>query len=176
MLALANAAQANDYPAEICLVASNVPEALGLQKAADLNIPIVAMDHQDFRNREDFDSALQTHLHEHKIELICCAGYMRILSPNFVRAWPDRILNIHPSLLPKHKGLHTHRRALEAGDKFHGCTVHYVNEELDGGDTILQSVFDITPGDTVASLELKVREKEHPLFIKALKKVASSIV
>ena len=175
MLALAAAAQAADYPAEICLVASNVPEALGLQKAADIGIPVIAMDHEDFKNRQEFDTALHKHLQIHNIELICCAGYMRILSPEFVEKWRDRILNIHPSLLPKHKGLHTHQRALEARDKVHGCTVHYVNEELDGGNTILQSSFEIAPSDDAVTLEQKVREKEHPLFIEALRMVASSI-
>ena len=175
MVALTRAAQEKTFPAEISLVISNNPEALGLQKAADLGIQVYAMDHKSFKNRVDFDLALHAILQENNIELICCAGFMRILSPEFVHKWPDRILNIHPSLLPKYKGLNTHRRALEANDKVHGCTVHYVNQELDGGDVILQREFTISPNDTEDSLANKVLALEHPLYVKALKKVANSI-
>ena len=175
MVALARAAQEKTFPAEISLVVSNNPEALGLQKAADLGIQVYAMDHKSFKSRVDFDLALHAILQENNIELICCAGFMRILSPEFVHKWPDRILNIHPSLLPKYKGLNTHRRALEANDKVHGCTVHYVNQELDGGDVILRREIPISPNDTEDSLANKVLELEHPLYIKALKKVANSI-
>lgn len=176
MLALAKAAQYADYPAEICLVLSNVPEALGLQKAADLNIPVAAIDHTDFESRTAFDAAVHAQMIAHNIELICCAGFMRILSPDFVRLWPNRILNIHPSLLPKYKGLNTHRRALKAGDKEHGCSVHYVNDELDGGDIILQSRVLITEKDSVKSLEKKVLALEHPLYVESLNNVASSML
>lgn len=172
MLALAKAAEKADYPAEISLVISNDPEALGLQRAADIGIPTIAMDHKDVASREKFDAIMHDHLLKHNIELICCAGYMRILSPAFVEKWPQRILNIHPSLLPKYKGLNTHQRALDAGDKVHGCTVHYVNEELDGGDIILQAQTPVNKFDTTETLSLKVQALEHPLYVKSLNKTA----
>jgi len=175
MLALANAAKSDDYPAHICLVISNVPEALGLQKAADLNIPVIALDHKAYSNREAFDRILHQQLIDNDIELICCAGFMRILTPWFVKQWPNRILNIHPSLLPKYKGLNTHARALAAGDKAHGCTVHYVNEELDGGDIILQDSFDVDAQDTAQTLEVRVQQREHRLYLNALSKVAHTL-
>lgn len=175
MKALAHAAKDPEYPAEISLVISNNPEALGLQKASDMDIAIIAMDHKSFSHREGFDRALQRHLTQHNIDLICCAGFMRILSPWFVKQWPDRILNIHPSLLPKHKGLNTYARALKANDPEHGCSVHFVNEELDAGAVIAQAKFAIKADDTVDSLTEKTQELEHPLYVKALREVAQSL-
>ncbi len=175
MLALAKAAQSPDYPAEIKLVISNNPEAEGLQKAADMGITVIPLDHTAFKSRLSFDRELHKHLKANQIQMICCAGYMRILSSWFVGQWPGRIINIHPSLLPKYKGLNTHQRALEAGDKEHGCTVHYVNEELDGGDIILQSKFNILPNDTKETLEKRVLEREHALYVKALEKILRNI-
>lgn len=175
MVALASAAQNTDYPAEISLVISNIPEALGLQKASDMGIDVIALDHTNFKSRKKFDAEMHGHLIEHDIELICCAGYMRILSSWFVEQWPGRILNIHPSLLPKYKGLNTHQRALDAGDQDHGCTVHFVNEELDGGDIVKQATIMISPDDTADILAERVLKLEHPLYISALDKVAKSI-
>ncbi len=174
MLALAKAAMNSNFPAEIVLVISNNPEAPGLQLATDMHIPVIAMDHLQVKSRKKFDAKMHKHLLDHQVELICCAGYMRILSPWFVSKWPRRILNIHPSLLPKYKGLHTHQRVLEAGDTHHGCTVHYVNEELDGGDVILQAKTKVNSEDTTETLSMKVQKLEHPLYVKSLAKVASS--
>ncbi len=173
MMALAQAALQPDYPAKIVVVASNNPEALGLQRAADLGIPVIALDHRSFKTRKDFDRALHKELKKYEAQIICCAGFMRILSPEFVEKWTDRVINIHPSLLPKYKGLHTHKRAIEAGDKFHGCSVHYVTEVLDSGSVIAQKKVPVSGTDTPESLADKILEIEHPLYIEALKKVAS---
>lgn len=175
MVALAEAAQDPDYPAEICLVLSNNPEAQGLQKAADMGIPIKAMDHRGM-NRARFDELMDAELRKSGAELVCCAGYMRILSPEFVRKWEGRLLNIHPSLLPKYKGLNTHQRAIDAGDKEHGCSVHFVTEELDAGEVIGQSKVKIAPNETAETLSLKVQRLEHPLYVKSLNKVAKSLI
>lgn len=172
MLALARAAQFDNYPVQIVAVASNNPEAPGLQRAADMGIPVIAMDHSNFTSRKAFDQHMHDELIKFGPEIICCAGFMRILSSWFVRQWPNQILNIHPSLLPKYKGLDTHKRAIEAGDNFHGCSVHYVNEELDGGDVILQGKVRVSPDDTPESLADKILDIEHPLYVKALRKVA----
>jgi len=174
MRALAEAAIDPKFPAKIVLVISNNPEAPGLQIATDMGIPVVAMDHLQVKTRKEFDARMQSHLQEYNTELICCAGYMRILSSWFVAKWPNRIMNIHPSLLPKYKGLRTHERVLEAGDSHHGCTVHYVNDELDGGDVILQAKTKVNPDDTVETLSMKVQKLEHPLYIKSLVKVTES--
>ena len=174
MVALAKAAATPDFPAQINLVISNIPEAEGLQKAADIGIPVAALDHTHFKNRRKFDEEMHKHLLANNIDLICCAGYMRILSPWFVGQWPNKILNIHPSLLPKYKGLNTHQRALDAGDKKHGCTVHFVNEALDDGQIIKQESIDIRADDTAESLESRVLELEHPLYIKSLHMIAEN--
>ena len=174
MAALAKAAATPDFPAQINLVISNIPEAEGLQKAADMGIPVAALDHTHFKNRRKFDEEMHKHLLANNIELLCCAGYMRILSPWFVSQWPNKILNIHPSLLPKYKGLNTHQRALDAGDKEHGCTVHFVNEALDDGQIIKQESIDIRADDTAESLENRVLELEHPLYIKSLHMIAEN--
>lgn len=173
MLALVKAAQKADYPCEIVLVASNIPEAEGLQKAADLGVPVQALDHTPFKDRETFDRILHNRLLDCGAELICCAGFMRILTPWFVARWKDRIINIHPSLLPKYKGLNTHQRALDAGDEYHGCSVHFVTADLDSGDVIQQEKIPVSPEDTAESLARKVLKIEHPLYIRALRKVAS---
>ncbi len=172
MLALAKAALQPDYPARIVAVASNNPEAPGLQTAADMGIPVIALDHDAFSSRKAFDQRMHEELTKFNPEIICCAGFMRILSPWFVKQWPDQILNIHPSLLPKYKGLDTHKRAIDAGDAYHGCSVHYVNEVLDGGDVILQEKIKISPDDTPETLAARVLTLEHPLYVEALKIVA----
>lgn len=175
MLALANAAKSKTYPAQIVMVGSNIPEAPGLQRAADMGIPIVATDHLAFDSRESFDRHMHSELIKYEPEIICCAGFMRILSPWFVAKWRGSILNIHPSLLPKYKGLNTHKRAIEAGDEYHGCSVHFVNEVLDGGDVILQGKVKVLATDTVDILTQKVLRLEHPTYVKALKSVAMDI-
>ena len=171
MLALATAAQAEDYPADIKLVISNRPKAAGLDKAKELGIKTVAIDHKDYPSRESFEGDLHEVLRDEDIDLICCAGFMRVLTPFFPRLWSQNILNIHPSLLPKYKGLHTHQRALDAGDHIHGCTVHYVNEELDGGDIIEQSHIEVLKTDSSETLAQRLIPIEHALYIRALKKV-----
>ncbi len=174
MVSLVEASKAKDYPADINLVISNKPNAAGLSKAKDLGVMALAIDHTDFSNRREFETALDAVLREAKTELICCAGFMRVLTPWFVSRWEGRLLNIHPSLLPKYKGLNTHQRALEAGDSEHGCTVHYVTAELDGGDTILQHKIDILENDTPETLSSRLLPLELTLFPKALSIVAKT--
>jgi phosphoribosylglycinamide formyltransferase-1 len=136
----------------------------------------MAIDHKGFETREAFERALDAVLREAGIELICCAGFMRVLTPWFVSRWPGAIINIHPSLLPKYKGLHTHKRALEAGDAEHGASVHYVSEELDGGAVIAQTRVRVSANDDEQSLTQKVLAKEHSLYVKSLQHVAESLL
>lgn len=174
MVSLAKAAQKPDFPAEITLVISNRPEAAGLKKAEDLGIQAMAIDHKSFDTRAEFEAALHAVLLEAGIELICCAGFMRILSADFVAAWPKKILNIHPSLLPKYKGLNTHKRAIEAGDSHHGASVHFVTAELDGGQVVAQTKLRITAGDTAETLANRLLPLELDLYPDALRKVATA--
>ncbi|MGB0906502.1 MAG: phosphoribosylglycinamide formyltransferase [Maricaulaceae bacterium] len=170
MVSLVEATQAPDYPAEIALVISNRPDAGGLQRAESLGVQSLAIDHKQFKTREAFERALHAVLTEARIEFICCAGFMRVLSPWFTAKWEGRMINIHPSLLPKYKGLHTHQRALEAGDSEHGASVHWVSAELDGGDVIMQTKIKIEDGDTPDTLAAKLLPKELELFPRALAK------
>ena len=176
MVALANAAQDANYPAEVTLVISNRPNAAGLQKAADLNIQALAVDHKAFETRADFEIALDAILREAGIELICCAGFMRVLGADFVEKWPGRIVNIHPSLLPKYKGLHTHQRALDADDRYHGASVHYVTAELDGGKVIAQTKLAIKADDTAQTLASRLLPLELEMYSKAVKGVAATLI
>lgn len=176
MVALTQAAQADDYPAEIYLVISNIPSAAGLDKAKELGVTALAIDHKEFASRRKFETALDAVLQEAKIELICCAGFMRVLTPWFVKRWENRLLNIHPSLLPKYKGLNTHQRAIDAGDTEHGCTVHHVTAELDGGETILQHAIDIKSTDTAETLAKRLLPYEQRLYPKALRNVSSKLL
>ena len=176
MVALTEAAQAPDYPAEIALVISNIPKAAGLKKAEALGVTAMVIDHKRFPSRRKFEKALHAALQDAEIELICCAGFMRVLTPWFCSRWENRLLNIHPSLLPKYKGLNTHKRALEAGDTEHGCTVHYVTAELDGGNTILQHIIPIKPNDTAESLAERLLPCEQQLYPKALDIIATKTI
>jgi len=176
MVALVKAAQAADYPAKIVLVISNRPNAGGIAKAEALGIKTVCINHKDFKTRKSFEQSMDEVLREHGAELICNAGFMRILSPWFVRRWLGRQLNIHPSLLPKYKGLHTHARAVEAGETHHGCTIHYIDEGMDTGEIIAQAKVRIFPEDTSETLAAKVLRQEHILYPDVLKTVARSIV
>jgi len=169
MMSLIEASESETYPASIDLVISNRPDAPGLDKARNHSIKAVCIDHAAYNSRKDFEDAMQAELKSAGIELICCAGFMRVLTKSFTRKWAGRLLNIHPSLLPKYKGLNTHARALEAGDTQHGCTVHYVTAELDSGDVILQETITIETGDTPESLARKVLEKELTLYPRALR-------
>ncbi|MEP3891991.1 MAG: phosphoribosylglycinamide formyltransferase [Hellea sp.] len=176
MVALTQAAQAADYPADIALVVSNIPSAAGLQKAEALGVTALTIDHTEFSSRRKFEKALHAVLREAKIDLICCAGFMRVLTPWFCSRWENRILNIHPSLLPKYKGLNTHQRALDAGDREHGCTVHFVTAELDAGLTILQHSIAIRVEDTSDSLAARLLPLEQALFVRALDKIARKML
>jgi phosphoribosylglycinamide formyltransferase-1 len=172
MAALIEAAKAADYPAEIVGVFSNKPEAAGLAVAASNGIPTAALSHRDYPTREAFDAAMETEILRWQPDIVCLAGFMRILSSGFTERWAGKLINIHPSLLPLHRGLHTHARALEAGDAEHGCTVHFVTPGLDEGPTIAQARVPVLPGDTPDSLSARVIVEEHRLYPRALAMVA----
>lgn len=164
MEAVVRAAQAEQWPARIAAVISNRADAGGLQFAASHGIPTAVVSNKDYPSREAFDAALQAEIDRFQPDLVVLAGFMRILSGDFVRHYQGRLLNIHPSLLPKYKGLHTHRRALEAGDAEHGCSVHFVTEELDGGPLVVQAVVPVASDDTVESLAQRVHRQEHLIY------------
>lgn len=164
MKAIIEAARAEDYPAEIVLVASNNPDAPGLKLAEDAGIETEVLDHRDYDGREAFEQALDTLIRLYDARIVCLAGFMRILTPFFTEKWRDLLINIHPSLLPAFKGLHTHERALEAGVRLHGCTVHYVRPEMDDGPIIGQAAVPVLHGDTPETLGARVLEAEHKLY------------
>ena len=173
MTALIEAAKAQDYPAEIVVVVSNRRDALGLVRAREAGIATALVDHTAFgRDREAFERALDDALHAHRIEIVCLAGFLRLLTPWFVDRWSGRMINIHPALLPRFKGLDTHRRALEAGAKEHGATVHFVSVGMDEGPIILQRAVPVLGSDTEASLAARVLEVEHQIYPQALRLVA----
>ena len=173
MIALIEAAKAADYPAEIVLVVSNLPEAAGLARAREADVPTLVIDHRRFcEDRESFERALDAELQARRVDLICLAGFMRLLTPYFVRRWSGRMLNIHPALLPQFKGLHTHRRALAAGVKRHGATVHFVVPEMDSGPIVAQDSVPVLEGDTEETLAARVLEVEHRIYPRALRLVA----
>lgn len=173
MVSLVNAMQETGF-ATPCLVLANRPDAGGLAKAADLGVPTGVVDHRNFKgDRSGFEAALQKDLSAHAAEWICLAGFMRILTPAFTDLWAGRMLNIHPSLLPKYRGLHTHARALEAGDREHGCTVHEVTGELDGGPILGQARVPVLADDTPATLAAKVLPYEHQLYPLVLRRFLS---
>ena len=174
MVALAQAARAPEFPAEIGLVLSNRPDAGGLARAAEMGIPTAVVDHRDFnKDREAFERAMDEVLRINQIELIALAGFMRIMTPWFVRRWEGRMINIHPSLLPLFKGTHTHAQALAAGVTEHGCSVHFVVPELDAGPVIAQARVPVLPGDDEDNLAARVLEQELALYPQALAEVAS---
>jgi phosphoribosylglycinamide formyltransferase-1 len=177
MVALIAAAKAPDYPAEIALVISNRPDAAGLARARAEKIPTAVVDHTRYgKDREAFERALEAELEAHRIELVCLAGFMRLLSPWLVERWRGRMLNIHPALLPAFKGLDTHRRALAAGAKTHGATVHLVVPDVDSGPIVLQEAVPIVAGDTEETLAARVLAVEHRLYPQALKLLAQGRV
>jgi len=176
MTALIEGAKAKDYPAEIALVVSNRPDAAGLHRARAAGIPIAVIDHIQFGgDREAFERALDRKLSEHRIDLVCLAGFMRLLTPWFVNRWSGRMLNIHPSLLPQFKGLDTHRRALAAGVLRHGATVHFVVPEMDAGPIVLQDSVAVLENDTEQTLAARVLELEHQIYPRALRAVAQGL-
>jgi len=173
MMALIEAAKAQDYPAQIVLVVSNRPDAFGLRRAQKAGVATIIVDHQKFgEDREAFERALDAELEAHRIEIVCLAGFMRLLTPWFVTHWSGRMLNIHPALLPQFKGLDTHRRALEAGVKRHGATVHFVSVEMDSGPIIAQDSVPVMQGDSEETLAKRVLEIEHRIYPQALRLVA----
>lgn len=164
MQAFIDACAGSELDAEISVVLSNNPEAAGLQRAADAGLSTCCIDHREYTNREDFDAALVESLAPFKVDLVILAGFMRILTPVFIQPFSGRLLNIHPSLLPKYPGLHTHQRALDAGDSEAGVTVHFVTPELDGGPPVIQTRVPILPGDSADSLADRVIVQEHIIY------------
>ena len=176
LAALADAAADPAYPAEIVLVLSNNPVAAGLEKAKTMGLASAIVDHRAFADRPTFEAALQTYFERARVELVCLAGFMRLFSAGFVERWRDRMINIHPSLLPAFPGLDTHARALSAGARFAGCTVHFVRFETDTGPIIAQAAVAIEPGDTPETLSARVLAAEHRLYPLALRLLAEGKV
>ena len=177
MAALIEAAKAADYPAEIVLVISNVADAGGLVRAREAGIATEVIEHQAFgKDREAFDRAIDAALQAHHVQVVCLAGFLRLLTPWFVERWNRRLINIHPSLLPAFKGLNTHARVIAEGAQDHGATVHFVVSELDSGPIIAQERIAVLPGDTPDSLAARVLAVEHRLYPLALKRVAADVI
>ncbi len=177
MLALLEAAKQPSYPAEIALVLSNRPQAPGLELAHSAGVATCAVDHAAHGgDRERFERAMHAALEQHRIDLICLAGFMRLLTPRFVQQWEGRVLNIHPALLPAFKGLDTHARALAAGVKIHGATVHFVTAEMDCGPIVVQGAVAVRDDDDAQSLAARVLEVEHRIYPLALHLVAAGRV
>ncbi|MGI9403027.1 MAG: phosphoribosylglycinamide formyltransferase [Hyphomicrobium sp.] len=176
MVSLIAAAQARDYPAEIACVLSNRPEAEGLKKAEAEGVPTRAIDHKAFSGREAFEAELDTALKSFNVDLVAGAGFRRLMTPEFVKRWRDKMVNIHPSLLPAFKGLDTHARALAAGVKLTGCTVHIVRPQMDDGPIIAQAAVPVLEADTPDTLAARVLQAEHELYPHALALFASGTV
>jgi formyltetrahydrofolate-dependent phosphoribosylglycinamide formyltransferase len=169
MRSLIEAAQAGDYPAEIVIVLSNKEDAPGLQIARDFGVPALTVASKHFgADRQAHEQAMQAELEKASVEIVCLAGYMRLLTPYFVKQWSGRMLNIHPSLLPAYPGLDTHERVLAAGEREHGCTVHLVTETMDEGPILAQAKVDILAGDTAEGLGGRVLAQEHLIYPAAL--------
>ena len=168
--------QVANSPVQIVLVLSNRPEAQGLERAAKAGIKTEIVDHKAFASRDDFDVAMDREIRAAGAEFVVLAGFMRLLTEGFINAWKDRMINIHPALLPSFKGLDTHKRALEAGVKLHGCTVHFVRHETDTGPIIAQAAVPVLPGDDEAMLATRVLRAEHQLYPLALRLVAEGKV
>ena len=167
--ALLDAIDAGVLPARVSLVLSNKAGAAGLARAERAGVPAQAIDHRGFPDRASFDQAMIERIDAHGADTVVLAGFMRILSPGFVRHYQGRLINIHPSLLPKYPGLNTHARALEAGDREHGCSLHFVTDELDGGPLIAQARFPVAANDTAETLSEKVQAREHRLYPQVLR-------
>ena len=172
MVALVDAVKSGEIPdSEVAVVISDKRDAAGLEKAKARKVETVVIE-RNKRSREEHDAEIITELKKRDVELVCLAGYMRLLSPSFVQAFPDRIINIHPSLLPAYPGLDVHERVLAAGEKVSGCTVHFVNEDLDAGPIILQCEIEVKEDDTPETLAARILEQEHRLYVEAVKKIA----
>ena len=176
MMSLVEAAAMPDYPAEVVAVISNSPDAAGLAWAAERGIATAEVDHKRFASREAFEAELHQTITGTGAELVCLAGFMRVLTSTFVGRWQGRLINIHPSLLPSFKGLHTHERALQAGVTIAGCTVHFVVPEMDAGPIIAQAAVPVQAGDTAESLATRILAVEHKIYPHALALVAAGVV
>jgi phosphoribosylglycinamide formyltransferase-1 len=174
--ALIDACANEDFPAEIALVLSNKADALGLEHAEKAGIPTQTLNPKNFTDRDVFDAAMSEIIEASGAELVCLAGYMRLLSDGFVRTWRDKLINIHPSLLPSFKGLHVHEQVLEAGVRFSGCTVHFVRPAMDEGPIIAQAVVPVLPDDTPDVLAARILEQEHKLYPLAVRLIAEGRV
>ena len=175
MAALVAAARDPAYPAEIACVVSNRPDAAGLEFAKAQGIATHVINHKDYATREAYDAALNDYLQSQKLDLVACAGFMRIMTPVLLEPWDGKMINIHPSLLPLYKGTRTHNRVIADGATVHGCSVHYVTAELDSGSVVAQAEVPVLPGDTAESLSARVLAEEHKLYPKALAIVASRL-
>lgn len=171
--ALLDAAATPDFPAEIVCVISNRPGAGGLARAESSGVTALTVDHKAFETREAFEDALHAALTDQGVELVCLAGFMRLLTPGFVNRWTGRMINIHPSLLPSFKGVDTHQRALDAGVKLTGASVHFVSAEMDAGPIIGQAAIPVLPGDNAQALAARVLAAEHQLYPECLRQIAS---
>ncbi len=168
MMSLVEAARDPAYPAEIVIVISNRPDAGGLEWAKDQGIQTLGLDHKRYKSREDFEAELDTALGAARVDLVACAGFMRLMTTGFVERWAGRMLNIHPALLPSFKGLHTHERAIEAGVRIAGCTVHLVSPDMDEGPILAQAAVPVFESDTVETLGARVLAAEHRIYPQAL--------
>lgn len=176
MEAILKACEQPDYPAEVVVVVSDNPVAGGLEAARSFRVKTVeAVDRSAFATKKDFEGQINQVLEDNHVDLICLAGFMRVLSTDFVQKWSGRLINIHPSLLPAFKGLDTHKRALETGVKWHGCSVHYVNAEVDSGAIIDQAVVPVLENDTEDTLAARVLTAEHPLYVQSIPKVLAML-
>lgn len=173
MAALIAASQEPDYPVEFVGVISDHADAGGLAKAKAAGVPAFAFERKSYASKAAHEAAILDHLAGLELDLVCLAGYMRLLSPDFIGAWRGRIVNIHPSLLPLFPGLHTHQRAIDAGAKLAGCSVHFVTEGVDEGPVIAQAAVPVLEGDTAETLAARVLKAEHKLYAAALRKVAA---
>jgi phosphoribosylglycinamide formyltransferase-1 len=171
--ALIDACAKHDMQAEIVTVISNKADAFGLNRAQKAGIPTTVISHKDYKDRATFDAALHDVLIASKAEIVCLAGFMRVLTAEFVSKWEGRMINIHPSLLPAFKGMHTHEAAIEQGVKIHGCSVHYVVPEMDSGPIIIQAALSVLPDDTAETLGARVLKAEHQIYPYALSMLAS---
>ena len=176
MMALVAAARAAEYPAEIVCVVSNAADAKGLEFAVANGIATRVIDHKAFASREAFEAALDAYLRSMNVEAIALAGFMRVLTAGFISGWDGRMINIHPSLLPAYKGLHTHERAIADGAKLHGCSAHLVTPELDGGPVLLQAEVPVHSGDTADVLAARVLTQEHRIYPQALALLSHRII
>ena len=173
---LIDATKRHNFPAEIAIVISNVPNVLGLEIARAENIPVRTINHKTFNERKIFEDEIHDVLIEAKVELVCLAGFMRILTDHFVNLWLNKIINIHPSLLPSFKGLNTHNRVIRSGARFSGCTIHFVRPEMDDGPIITQAVVAIKQDDTATSLASRILIEEHKIYPLAVELIASKKV